>query len=130
VYAGGIGPEVGLGITDIALGGQWSGYASGLVGTEEAARKYLSERIGKPVTVRYLVTQNPQDTGFERAGFFSPQMRRLWDGSYYTQIPADLNILIKRVGQPRGPSIRELMGLAVELQGYGVFVEYLTDTVR
>jgi hypothetical protein len=130
VYAGGVGPEVGLGITDIALDGQWSGYASGLVESEEAARKYLADRVGKPVTVRYMVALNPQDDGFERAGFFSPQMKRLWETSYYTKIPADLSILTSRVGQPRGPSIRELMGLASELKGYGVFIEYITDTVR
>lgn len=130
VYMGGIGPEVGLGITDVELGGEWSGYASGLVESKEAARKYLAERAGKAVTVRYMAAQNPQDTGFERAGFFSPQMKRLWDGSYYTKVPADPNLLIKRVGQPRGPSIRELMGLASELKGYGVFLEYIVDTIR
>jgi hypothetical protein len=77
-----------------------------------------------------MVSQNPQDEGFERAGFFSPLMRRLWDGSYYTKIPADLALLKNHAGQPRGPSIRELMGLATELQGYGVFLEYIVDTIR
>jgi hypothetical protein len=130
VYAGGMGPEVGLGITDVKLGDEWSGYASGLVDSKESARKYLAERVGKAVTVRYMVAQNPQVEGFERAGFFSPLMRRLWDGSYYTKIPTDLKLLNERVGQPRGPSIREMMGLASELKGNGVFLEYIVDTVR
>ena len=81
VYQGGVGPEVGMGITDMEWKGEWSGYASGLVESKEAARTYLLERVGKAVTVRYMVAQNPQDVGFERAGFFSPLMRRLWDRS-------------------------------------------------
>jgi hypothetical protein len=130
VYAGGMGPEIGLGITDVTLGDEWSGYASGLVDSKEATRKYLADRVGKAVTVRYMVAQNPQDEGFERAGFFSPLTRRLWDGSYYTKIPTDLNLLNDRVGQPRGPSIREIMGLASELKGIGVFLEYIVDAVQ
>ncbi|MEI8132101.1 MAG: hypothetical protein WCG34_06680 [Leptolinea sp.] len=130
VYAGGIGPEVGLGVTDVYIGGEWSGYASGLVDSQEATRAYLAEQIGKPVTVRYMAAQNPQDAGFERPGFFSPVMQRLWNNSYYTKIPTDLNFLFDRVGQPRGPSIRELMGLASELKGFGVFLEYIVDTIR
>lgn len=130
VYSGGMGPEIGLGITDVTLGDNWSGYASGLVDSNEAARNYLADRVSKAVTVRYMVAQNPQDEGFERAGFFSPLMRRLWEGSYYTKIPTDLSFLNERVGQPRGPSIREMMGLASELQGYGVFLEYIVDTVQ
>ena len=130
VYAGGIGPEVGLGITDVEMDGEWSGYASGLVDSKEATRTYLAERVGKPVTVRYMAAQNPQDAGFVRPGFFSPVMQRLWNNSYYTKIPTDLNFLFDRVGQPRGPSIRELMGMAGELKGFGVFIEYITDTIR
>ena len=129
VYQGGIGPEVGLGISDIELGQEWSGYASGLVNSKEATRNYLADRAGTSVTVRYMAAQNPQDAGFERAGFFSPIMRHLWDGSYYTLIPGDLNILNSRVGQPRGPSLRELMGIAGELHGAGVFLEYIVDTI-
>lgn len=129
VYTGGVGPEIGLGITDVEWNGTWSGYASGLVENSEATRTYLAEQVGKAVTVRYMVSRNPQDEGFERAGFFSPLMRRLWEPSYYTLIPTDLNFLFERVGQPRGPSIRELMGLASELQGYGVFLEYIVNTI-
>jgi hypothetical protein len=129
VYMGGIGPEVGMAVTDVELGAEWSGYASGLVDSKEAARAYLAERIGKAVTVRYMVTQNPQDEGFVRDGFFSPVMQRLWRDSYYTRIPTDLKFLFDRVGQPRGPSIREMMGMAKELNGYGVFLEYIVDTI-
>ncbi len=129
VYPGGVGPEVGLGITDSALGGEWSGYASGLVGSEEDTRAYLAARIGKAVTVRYMVAQNPQDSGFVRPGFFSPIMQRLWDGSYYTRIPNEKNLLTDMVGQPRGPSIFEMMVVAGNLQGYGVFLEYVVDSI-
>jgi len=130
VYQGGIGPEVGLGISDVESGGEWSGYASGLVASKETTRTYLAERVGMPVTVRYMVAQNPQDAGFVRPGFFSPVMQRLWNNSYYTKIPTDLNFLFDRVGQPRGPSIREIMGMAKELNGYGVFLEYIIDTIQ
>ncbi len=129
VYPGGMGPEIGLGITDAALGGEWSGFASGLIKTEEGTRSYLADHISKPVTVRYMVAQNPADIGFVRPGFFSPIMQRLWDGSYYTRIPNEMNILTDNVGQPRGPSILEMMGIANALQGYGVFLEYIVDTI-
>jgi hypothetical protein len=129
VYQGGVGPEVSLGITDAALGGEWSGYASGLVPTEEGTRQFLADRIGKAVTVRYMVAQTPEDTGFVRPGFFSPVTQQLWNNSYYTRIPNELNILQGMAGQPLGPSIRELMGIAGALQGYGVFLEYIVDTV-
>ena len=36
----GVGPEVSLGITDAALNGEWSGFASGLVTTEEGTRQF------------------------------------------------------------------------------------------
>lgn len=129
IYQGGIGPEVSLGITDAALGGEWSGYASGMVTTEEGTRAYLADRIGKAVTVRYMVSQNPQDVGFSRPGFFSPIMQRLWQGSYYTRIPTEINLLKGLVGQPRGPSIREMMNVAGTLEGYGVFLEYIVDFI-
>jgi hypothetical protein len=129
VYPGGVGPEIGLGITDAALGGEWSGFASGLVGSEEGTRAYLAERVGKPVTVRYMVAQNPEDGGFVRPGFFSPIMQRLWNGSYYTRIPNEMNLLTDMVGQPRGPSIFEMMVVAGSLQGYGVFLEYVVDSI-
>jgi hypothetical protein len=129
IYPGGIGPEIGLGITDAALGGEWSGFASGLVTSEEGTRAFLADRVGKPVTVRYMVAQNPADVGFVRPGFFSPIMQRLWNGSYYTRIPNEMNLLTGMVGQPRGPSIREMMGVATALQGYGVFLEYIVDTI-
>jgi hypothetical protein len=130
IYQGSIGPEVGMGITDITLGGDWSGYASGLVSTEEATRTFLAERVGRTVTVRYMVAQNPQDEGFSRPGFFSPVMQPLWKDSYYTRIPNELNLLTGSVGQPRGPSIREMMGIAGALKGYGVFLEYIVDTIK
>ncbi|HEX7556516.1 MAG TPA: hypothetical protein VF338_07810, partial [Leptolinea sp.] len=114
----------------ISLEGDWSGYASGLVPTEEAARAFLAERVGRTVTVRYMVAQNPQDEGFSRPGFFSPIMQPLWKDSYYTRIPNELNLLKGLVGQPRGPSIREMMGVAGELKGYGVFLEYIVDTIK
>jgi hypothetical protein len=129
VYPGGMGPEVGMGITDIALNGEWSGFASGLVTTEEGTREYLAERIGKPVTVRYMVAQNPQDAGFTRPGFYSSIMQNLWQGSYYTRIPGEMNLLTGMVGQPRGPSIQEMMKVTSALGGYGVFLEYITDTI-
>ncbi len=129
VYQGGMGPEVGLGITDFSIGGQWSGYASGLVTSEEETRAYLAGLIGKPVSVRYMVAKNPQDEGFQRPGFFSPVMQRLWNDSYYTRIPTEMNLLSGMVGQPRGPSIVEMMGVAQALQGYGVFLEYIVDAV-
>ncbi len=129
VYPGPVGPEVGLGITDASLGGEWSGYASGLVTTEEATRAYLAARIGRPVTVRYMVAQNPQDVGFVRPGFFSVVMQHLWNGTYYTRIPEEMNLLTGMVGQPRGPSLLEMMGVASVLQGQGVFLEYIVDMV-
>ncbi|NMB55265.1 MAG: hypothetical protein GYA15_11240 [Leptolinea sp.] len=129
VYPGGMGPEVGMGITDIVLNGEWSGYASGLVTTEEGTREYLAERIGKPVTVRYMVAQNPQDAGFTCPGFYSSIMQNLWQGSYYTRIPGEINLLTGMVGQPRGPSIQEMMKITSALGGHGVFLEYITDTI-
>lgn len=129
VYQGGTGPEVGLGITDFTIGGQWSGYASGLVTTEEETRMFLADRVGKAVSVRYMVAKNPQDEGFIRPGFFSPVMQRLWNGSYYTRIPTETNLLSGMVGQPRGPSIVEMMNVAQALQGYGVFLEYIVDSI-
>jgi hypothetical protein len=129
IYQGGMGPEVSLGITDAALGGEWSGYASGLVKTEQDTRQFLAARIGKAVTVRYMVAQTPEDTGFVRPGFYSPVMQQLWVNSYYTRIPGELNILQGMAGQPLGPSIRELMGIAGALHGYGVFMEYIVDAV-
>lgn len=129
IYQGGMGPEVGLGITDFTLGGQWSGYASGLVASEEETRGYLADRIGKAVTVRYMISRNPQDEGFIRPGFFSPVMQNLWNDSYYTRIPTETNLLTGLVGQPRGPSIVEMMGVAKALQGYGVFLEYIVDSI-
>jgi hypothetical protein len=129
IYQGGVGPEVSMGITDAALNGEWSGYASGLVSTEEGTRQFLAERIGKAVTVRYFVAQTPEDNGFVRPGFYSPVMQQLWANSYYTRIPNDLNILKGMTGQPLGPSIREMMGIAGALQGYGVFLEYIVDAI-
>ena len=129
IYQGGVGPEVSLGITDAALNGEWSGFASGLVQTEEGTRQFLADRIGKAVTVRYMVAQTPEDTGFVRPGFFSPVLQQLWAGSYYTRIPNEMNILQGMAGQPLGPSILELMGIAGALQGYGVFLEYVVDAV-
>lgn len=129
IYPGGMGPEVGLGITDITLNGEWSGYASGLISTEENTRAYLANRVGMPVTVRYMVAQNPQDSGFIRPGFFSPVMQQIWANSYYTRIPAEMNLLTGTVGQPRGPSIQEMMLLAGSLEGYGVFLEYVVDMI-
>lgn len=129
IYQGGIGPEVSLGITDAALNGEWSGFASGLVPTEEATRQFLAERVGKAVTVRYFVAQTPEDNGFVRPGFYSPVMQQLWANSYYTRIPNELNILQGMTGQPLGPSIREMMGIAGALQGYGVFLEYIVDAI-
>lgn len=129
IYQGGVGPEVSLGITDAALNGEWSGFASGFVPTEEGTRQFLADRIGKAVTVRYMVAQTPEDTGFVRPGFFSPVMQQLWANSYYTRIPNEMNILQGMVGQPLGPSILEMMGIAGALQGYGVFLEYVVDAV-
>jgi hypothetical protein len=129
IYQGGLRPEVSLGITDAALGGEWSGYASGLVKTEQDTRQFLADRIGKAVTVRYMVAQTPEDNGFERPGFYSPVMQQLWTNSYYTRIPNELNILQGMAGQPLGPSIREMMGIAGALHGYGVFMEYIVDAV-
>jgi hypothetical protein len=129
IYQGGVGPEVSLGITDAALNGEWSGFASGLVTTEEGTRQFLADRIGKAVTVRYMVARTPEDNGFVRPGFFSPIMQHLWTDSYYTRIPNELNILQGMVGQPLGPSILEMMGIAGALQGYGVFLEYIVDAI-
>ncbi len=129
IYPGGMGPEVGMGITDISLNGEWSGYASGLISTEEATRTYLANRVGMPVTVRYMVAQNPQDSGFVRPGFFSPVMQQIWNNSYYTRIPGEMNLLTGLVGQPRGPSIQEMMLLSASLDGHGVFLEYIVDMI-
>lgn len=129
IYPGGMGPEVGMGITDVSLGGEWSGYASGLVATEEDARTFLANRVAMSVTVRYMVAQNPQDIGFVRPGFFSPVMQQLWNGSYYTRIPGEMNLLTGTVGQPRGPSLQEMMLIAGNLEGYGVFLEYVVDMI-
>lgn len=129
VYPGGMGPEVGMGITDISLNGEWSGYASGLISTEETTRTYLANRVGMPVTVRYMVAQNPQDSGFVRPGFFSPVMQQIWNNSYYTRIPGEMNLLTGLVGQPRGPSIQEMMLLSASLEGHGVFLEYIVDMI-
>lgn len=129
IYQGGMGPEVSLGITDAALNGEWSGYASGLVQTEEGTRQFLADRFGKAVTVRYMVAQTPEDNGFLRPGFYSPVMQMLWTDSYYTRIPKELNVLKGMAGQPLGPSIKEMMGIAGALQGYGVFLEYIVDSI-
>ncbi|NLF49847.1 MAG: hypothetical protein GX577_01800 [Leptolinea sp.] len=129
IYHGGMGPEVGMGITDVALAGEWSGYASGLVATEEDARAFLANRVGMPVTVRYMVAQNPQDIGFVRPGFFSPVMQQLWSGSYFTRIPEEMSLLTNLVGQPRGPSIQEMMQVAGSIEGHGVFLEYIVDMI-
>ena len=56
-------------------------------------------------------------------------MQQIWANSYYTRIPAEMNLLTGTVGQPRGPSIQEMMLLAGSLEGYGVFLEYVVDMI-
>ncbi|MHC1781984.1 MAG: hypothetical protein AB9891_04320 [Anaerolineaceae bacterium] len=129
VYPGGEGPEVGAAISDALVNGEWTGYAFGLTPSEKATRDFIRKRIGQAVTVRYHVAQNPEDADFVRSGFFSPAMRLLWQDSYYTRIPADLNILMDNVGQPRGPNLREMMSIARGLGGLGVFLDYVIDPI-
>jgi hypothetical protein len=128
VYQGGTGPEVGLGITDFTIGGQWSGYASGLVTTEEETRMFLADRVGKAVSVRYMVAKNPQDEGFVRPGFFSLSCSG-YGMTATTRVFPRKRTLSGMVGQPRGPSIVEMMNVAQALQGYGVFLEYIVDSI-
>jgi hypothetical protein len=128
-YPGGLGPEVGAAISDAVVNGEWTGYAYGLAPSEKAARDFLQQRVGKAVTVRYHVARNPEDEGFVRSGFFSEPMRLLWQDSYYTRIPTNLNILFDNAGQPRGPNLREMMTIAKGLGGLGVFLDYITDPI-
>jgi hypothetical protein len=128
-YPGGEGPEVGAAISDAVVNGEWTGYAYGLTPSAKATRDFIQKRIGQAVTVRYHVAQNPEDADFVRSGFFSPAMRLLWQNSYYTRIPTDLNILMDNAGQPRGPNLREMMSIAKGLGGLGVFLDYAIDPI-
>lgn len=129
-FPGGEGPEVGAAISDAVVNGEWTGYAYGRTPSEKATRDFMQKRVGKAVTVRYHVAQNPEDADFIRAGFFSPTMKLLWQDSYYTRIPTDPKILTESVGQPRGPNLREMMIIAQSLGGVGVFLDYITDPIR
>lgn len=128
-YPGGSGPEVGSAISDAVVNGEWSGYAYGLTPSEKATRDFMREHTGKAVTVRYHVSQNPEEKDFVRSGFFNQPMRLLWQDSYYTRIPTNLNILFDNVGQPRGPNLREMMAVAKGLGGLGVFLDYITEPI-
>lgn len=130
VYKSGDDPEFGTGIIDATLNGEWSGYAYGKLHSEQELRQYLQSRIGQPVIARYQVTQDPRDANFVRSGFFSPVMKLLWEDSYYTRFSQNPDMLKDNVGQPRGPSLKELMTLMTAWpQDLGVFLDYLTDPI-
>jgi hypothetical protein len=131
VYMGGDEPEVGVGITDATLNETWSGYAYGLVRSEQEMRQYIHDRIGKAVIVRYQVSQDPRDASFVRSGFYSPVMKLLWENSYYTRFSRNPDLLKDNVGQPRGPGIRELMVLITSWpdEDIGIFLDYIIDPI-
>jgi len=131
VYIGGDNPEVGVGLTDATLNGAWSGFAYGNLRSEQEMRTYMRQRIGRPVLVRYHVSQDPRDVNFVRSGFFSPVMKLLWADSYFTRFNQNPDMLKDNVGQPRGPSIRELMELisAWPDTDVGVFIDYIIDPI-
>lgn len=131
VYMGGDEPEVGVGITDATLNDTWSGFAYGNVRSEPDMRAYIRQRIGKPVIVRYHVTQDPRDVGFVRTGFFSPTMRLLWLKSYYTRFAQNPDMLKNSVDSPRGPSMKIMMELLAGWpeQDLGVFIDYIIDPI-
>lgn len=131
IYMGGDEPEIGVGITDAVINETWSGFAYGLVRSEPEMRRYINDRIGKAVIVRYQVSQDPRDVNFVRTGFFSPVMRLLWQNSYYTRFSRNPDMLKDNVGQPRGPGMKELMILMTAWpdEDIGVFLDYLIDPI-
>lgn len=131
IYIGGDNPEVGVGLTDATLNGAWSGFAYGNLRSEQEMRTFMRQRIGRPVLVRYQVSQDPRDANFVRSGFFSPVMKLLWADSYFTRFSQNPDMLKDNVGQPRGPSIKELMELisAWPDSDVGVFLDYIIDPI-
>ncbi len=131
LYLGGDDPQVGVGLTDTTLNGAWSGFAYGNLRSEAEMRAFIRDHIGKPVLVRYMVSQDPRDVNFVRSGFFSPVMKLLWADSYFTRFSQNPDMLKDNVGQPRGPSINELMELisAWPDTDVGVFLDYIIDPI-
>lgn len=131
IYMGGDEPEIGVGITDATLNETWSGFAYGLVHSEQEMRQYIRDRIGKPVIVRYHVSQDPRDASFVRSGFFSPVMKLLWQNSYYTRFSKNPDMLKDNVGQPRGPGMKEMMVLLTSWpdEDIGIFLDYIVDPI-
>jgi hypothetical protein len=131
IYIGGDNAEVGVGLTDATLNDTWSGFAYGNPRSEPEMRAFIHQRIGRPVLVRYHVSQDPRDVNFVRSGFFSPVMKLLWADSYFTRFSQNPDMLKDNVGQPRGPSIKELMELisAWPDTDVGVFLDYIIDPI-
>lgn len=131
IYQGGDEPEIGVGVLDATINDTWSGYAYGIVRSEQELRAYIKQRIGKPVLVRYHVMQDPRDVDFVRTGFFSPTMRLLWENSYYTRFAANPQMLKDGVQTPRAPSMNSLMVLLTAWpdQDIGIFLDYLIDPI-
>lgn len=131
LYMGGEEPEVGVGVLDATLNGEWSGYAYGQVTSEHDLRRFIEDRTGKAVLVRYHVTQDPRDANFVRPGFFSPVMRQLWETSYVTRFRYNPDQLKDSVGNPRGPGMKEMMELLTSWpdENIGLFLDYVIDPI-
>jgi hypothetical protein len=131
VYMGGDDPEMGVGVLDANINGTWSGYAYGLVRSEQDMRSFIKQRIGKPVLVRYHVSQDPRDVDFVRTGFFSPTMKLLWQDSYYTRFRENPDMLKDSIQSPRGPSLKSMMTLLTSWpdKDIGVFLDYIIDPI-
>lgn len=131
LYMGGEEPELGVGVLDATLNGEWSGYAYGLVTSEPELRRFIEARSGKAVLVRYHISQDPRDANFVRSGFFSPVMRLLWENSYYTRFRYNPDQLKDSVGNPRGPGMKEMMELLTSWpdENVGLFLDYIIDPI-
>lgn len=131
IYLAGDQPRVGTGVLDATLNDAWSGFAYGNVRSEPDMRAYVRQRIGRPVIVRYQVSQDPRDVNFVRSGFFSPVMKLLWADSYFTRFSANPDMLKDNLNEPRGPGIADLMELlsAWPETDIGVFLDYMIDPI-
>ncbi len=131
IYLAGDEPRVGTGVIDATLNDAWSGFAYGNVRSEPDLRAYIRQRIGRPVIVRYQVSQDPRDVNFVRSGFFSPVMKLLWADSYFTRFSANPDMLKDNLNEPRGPGIADLMELLTAWPDtdIGVFLDYIIDPI-
>ena len=127
MYYGQEAPEIGILISDILFDETWSGFSYGRTASEAETRQFISENIGKAITVRFIVTRDPQDDGRVRPGFLSKTMRTLWADSYYTAFQQDVEELKKYASNPKVPTIQELMRAAQERKETGVFLDFMAD---